>query len=217
MTRPTQNQATKTLPHVQATGRKAVVVHDGSAFQLAADLRRYGFEVAEGPLFSSPDARGAEGRLAVIATLAGATRTGRLREWIHQLCWSGSPLLAVGAAVGPVAEFFGSRSTASTGPPVSGRLSDICSADRGLFEGLPSELRLALPSGERFESAELSAEFRATAWSKDGELISASHVFRPVHLLHTAAIDSRETRPVVLQNLLRMLRERGGRAFDAHH
>jgi hypothetical protein len=52
-----------------------------------------------------------------------------------------------------------------------------------------------------------------TAWSKDGELVGASHVFRPVHLLHAGALESSELRPVILKNLLRLLRERGGRAF----
>ena len=213
MTRAQRNQAAKKPSRIQPRARRAVVVHDGSAFELAADLRRYGFEVAEGPLLSSSDVHGAEGSLAVIATRAGAARGGRLREWTHQLCWSGAPVLAVGAAIAPVAEFFGSHPGTSSEPPVSGRLSDIYSVGEGLFAGMPSELRLALPSGGRFEHAELSAEFRTTAWTKDGELIGASHVFRPVHLLHAAALESRDTRPVVLENLLRLLRERGGRAF----
>jgi len=96
---------------------------------------------------------------------------------------------------------------------VSGRLADIRSISEGLFTGLPSEFRLALPAGDRFEQADLSAEFSATAWSRDGELIGASHVFRPVHLLHPAALESAETRPVVLKNLMALLRDRGGRAF----
>jgi anthranilate/para-aminobenzoate synthase component II len=214
MTRAQRNQAIKRPSRIQRQARRAVVVHDGSAFELAADLRRYGFDVAEGPLLSSSsEVRGAEGSLAVIATRPGAARSGRLREWTHQLCWRGSPVLAVGGAIVPVAEFFGSRPGVSSEPVVSGRLSDICSAGEGLFAGMPPELRLALPSGGRFGHTELSAEFKVTAWTKDGELIAASHVFRPVHLLHSAALESRETRPVVLENLLRLLRERGGRAF----
>jgi hypothetical protein len=213
MTRAERNQANKTFSRAQARARKAIVVHDGSAFDLASDLRRYGFEVAEGPLFSSTYQHGAEGRLAVIATRLGTTRSGRLREWTHQLCWSGSPVLAVGAAVAPVAEFFGSHPRASLEHAADGRLTDVCSSGEGLFDGLPAELRLALPSGGRFARAALSAEFKTTAWTKDGELIAASHVFRPVHLLHAAALENRQTRPVVLENLLRLLRERGGRAF----
>lgn len=213
MTRPDRSQAKKRTSRVQPRFRKAVVVHDGSAFELAADLRRYGFEVAEGPLLSASDTYDTSRALAVIATRSGATRSGRLREWTHQLCWSGSPLLAIGAAVGPVAEFFGSQLATSPEAPVSGRLSDVLAVGEGLFAGIPSEFRLALPSGDRFERAALSAEFSTTAWSKDGGLIGASHVFRPVHLLHAAALDSKETRPVVLENLLRLLRERGGRAF----
>jgi len=212
MTKAERTQANKTS-RARARDRKAIVVHDGSAFDLASDLRRFGFEVAEGPLFSSSDLHGMEGRLAVIATRAGGARSARLREWTHQLCWSGSPVLAVGAAVAPVAEFFGSRLGTSPEPAVDGRLSDVCSSGEGLFEGLPDQLRLALPSGGRLERAALSEEFKPTAWTKDGELIGASHVFRPVHLLHSATLDSRETRLLVLENLLRLLRERGGRAF----
>ena len=78
---------------------------------------------------------------------------------------------------------------------------------------MPSEFRLALPGGDRFEHTDLSAEFSATAWSRDGELIGASHVFRPVHLLHPAILESADIRPVILQNLMALLRERGGRAF----
>jgi hypothetical protein len=92
-------------------------------------------------------------------------------------------------------------------------LASVGSASEGLFTGLPAAFRLALPAGDRFETSQLSAEFGATAWSQDGELIGASHVFRPVHLLHAGALESGEVRPVVLKNLLRLLRERGGRAF----
>jgi anthranilate/para-aminobenzoate synthase component II len=188
-------------------------VHDGSAFQLAADLRDYGFDVVEGPLLSSSIAHDDPGSLAVIVTRPGATRSERLHEWTHQLCWKGATLLAVGAAVGPVAEFFGSPRTSSPKQRVSGRLANVGSASQGLFRGLPAEFRLALPAGDRFQTSELSSEFGATAWSQDGELISASHVFRPVHLLHAGALESREVRPIVLKNLLRLLREKGGRAF----
>jgi hypothetical protein len=92
-------------------------------------------------------------------------------------------------------------------------LANVGSARQGLFSGLPAEFRLALPGGDRFPTSELSAEFGATAWSQDGELIGASHVFRPVHLLHAGALESGELRPIVLKNLLRLLREKGGRAF----
>ena len=71
---------------------------------------------------------------------------------------------------------------------------------------LPEKLRLALPAADGFLASELSSEFRATAQCHDGELIGASHVFRPVHLLHAGAMESREVRPVVLKNLLRLVR-----------
>ncbi|MGB8221522.1 MAG: hypothetical protein WCF10_02995 [Polyangiales bacterium] len=188
-------------------------MHDGSAFQLAADLRNYGFAVAEGPLLSSSSPHDDPGSLAVIATRSGATRDKRLQEWTRQLCWRGATLLAVGAAVGPVAEFFGAPRVTAFESPVGGRLASVGSVSEGLFTGLPAAFRLALPAGDRFETSQLSAEFGATAWSQDGELIGASHVFRPVHLLHAGALESGEVRPVVLKNLLRLLRERGGRAF----
>jgi len=188
-------------------------VHDGSAFQLAVDLRAYGFDVAEGPLLSCSSLHANPGGLAVIATRPGATRSERLLEWIHQLCWNGATVLAVGSAVRPVAEFFGAPRNASSDERVSGRLANIESADQGLFTGLPEKFRLALPAGDRFPASELSSEFGATAWSQDGELIGASHVFRPVHLLHAGVMESREIRTVVLKNLLSLMRERGGRAF----
>jgi len=213
MARTDRNQVEHRHSRVQARPRKATVVHDGAGFQLAADLRLYGFEVAEGPLLSSSAAHGDPGSLAVIATRPGATRNERLREWTHQLCWRGATLLAVGAAVGPVAEFFGAPRTILSEQHVGGRLANIGSARQGLFSGLPAEFRLALPAGKRFHTSELSSEFGATAWSQDGELIAASHVFRPVHLLHAGVLESGEVRPIVLKNLLRLLREKGGRAF----
>ncbi|MGB8329332.1 MAG: hypothetical protein WCE62_04330 [Polyangiales bacterium] len=213
MARIQSNQARLRQSRIQVRARKATVVHDGSAFQLAADLRNYGFDVAEGPLLSTLSSHDDPGSLAVIATQSRATRDTRLQEWTRQLCWRGATLLAVGAAVGPVAEFFGAPRVAPAEPQVHGRLASIGSASQGLFADLPAELRLALPAGYRFQASELSAEFGATAWSQDGELISASHVFRPVHLLHAGALESGEVRPVILKNLLRLLRERGGRAF----
>ncbi|MGB5524155.1 MAG: hypothetical protein WBM96_16435 [Polyangiales bacterium] len=193
--------------------RKATVVHDGSAFQLASDLRAYGFDVAEGPLLASAAVHGDLGSLAVIATRPGATRSERMQDWTRQLCWNGATLLAVGAAMGPVAEFFGTRRTPRSIETVSGRLANVDSVDQGLFIGLPQKFRVALPAGDGFPASELSSEFRATAQSHDGELIGASHVFRPVHLLHAGAMESGEVRPVVLKNLLRLMRENGGRAF----
>jgi hypothetical protein len=212
MARTSRNQAHKRHLRSHAHARKATVVHDGSAFQLSTDLRRYGFQVDEGPLFSSfPDHE--SGHLAVIASRPGAAKSERLREWARQLCGSGAAVVAIGAAVGSVAELFGSPPSATVEQPVSGRLADIRSVGEGLFAGLPEEFRLALPAGDRFETEALSAEFSTTAWSIDGELIGASHVFRPVHLLHPATLESRPIRSAVLQNMLRLLRERGGRAF----
>ena len=199
--------------HTSPSGRRATVVHDGCAFELAADLRRFGFEVAEGPLTSSAVGRGSAGSLAVIATRAGTATSDRLRECARELCWKGAAVLAVGSAIGPVAELFGSIRDEEEDQRAARRLAEVRSDRRGLFEGLPAEFRLALSPGDRFESHELSAEFSKTAWSRDGELIGASHVFRPVHLLHPAVLETGETRPIVLGNLLRLLRERGGRAF----
>lgn len=213
MERTSRNQARKEQTRTSPPVRRASVVHDGSAFQLAEELRRRGYHVSEGPLLSPSSAHEESDHLAVIATRPGSARSDRLREWVRQLCWHGAPVLAIGAAVGPVAELFGSSHSGPVDPRASGRLADIHSASQGLFTGLPPEFRLALSAGERFESRALSGEFSKTAWSRDGELIGASHVFRPVHLLHPAALESGETRPIVLENLTRLLREKGGRAF----
>ena len=213
MPRTNKHQAQQRDSRIQPRTRKATVVHDGSAFRLAEALRGYGFDVVEGPLFSSMHPHEEDGNLAVIATRPGTAKSERLREWARQLCWRGAAVLAVGAAVGPVAELFGSLRTESPQNRSSGRLADIHSVRQGLFAGLPAEFRLALPAGDCFEHTELSAEFSKVAWSRDGELIGASHVFRPVHLLHPAALECGETRPIILKNLLALLKERGGRAF----
>ena len=193
--------------------RKATVVHDGSAFELAADLRQFGFEVTETPLLSFSAGYPEPGQLAIISTRAGAGRRERLHAWTRELCWRGATLLAVGSSVGPVAEFFGASTQKSSGSKPTGRLANVTAARAGLFAGLPSQFRLALPAGDRVRCEDLNAEFGMTAWSKDGELVGASHVFRPVHLLHAGALESNELRPVILTNLLRLLRQRGGRAF----
>lgn len=213
MARTQKNQARERQSQIRRRPRKATVIHDGSAFRLAADLRDYGFDVAEGPLLSSSTLREDTGNLAVIATRPGATRGERLREWTRELCWKGATLLAVGSAVGPVAEFFGAPRQSPIEERVSGRLANVGSVDQGLFAGLPERFRLALPAGQRFDREELSSEFGATAWSQDGELIGASHVFRPVHLVHAGAIESADVRSAVLKNLLRLIRDKGGRAF----
>ncbi len=192
----------------------ATVVHDGSASRLAADLSRYRFDVVEQPVKSAPVAYDAPGELAVIAARHGEHDGERLRERTRQLCWSGATILAVGGAVAPVAELFGSMRTDLPKPArETARVAQIGSASEGLFAGVPSELRISLPPGDRYHTDELSAELSATAWSTDGELISASHVFRPVHLLHAGALESAAVWPLLLRNLLRLLRERGGRAF----
>ena len=132
--------------------------------------------------------------------------------WTHQLCWRGAAVLAVGSAVAPVAEFFGAKPGAVPARRTS-RLANVTSTKQGLFAGSAEQLRLALPESDRVLSGDLGGEFGATAWAKDTELIGASHVFRPVHLLHAGAVESADVRPLVLANLVRLLRERGGRAF----
>ena len=210
-----RNQARYRPPALSTPPRKATVVHDGCAFELAADLRHYGFDVMEGPLLSARRAPDDAEQLVVLATRPGAARPSRLQAWTRELCWHGATVLAAGAAVAPVAELFGASTSSlgSDGFTPAARLSSITSTQVGLFSGAPSEFRLALPAGHRVASRDLNAEFGVTAVAKDGELVGASHVFRPVHLLHMGALESAELRPIVLRNLLRLVRERGGRAF----
>ncbi len=201
-------------PSREARPLTATVVHDGSAKRLAADLQRHRFDVVEKPVRLPSSAYDPPGQLAIIAASGSGHDPDQLRERTRQLCWSGATILAIGGAVGPVAELFGSGPTTSSSSDREGvRVAHVGSASQGLFAGLPAELRISLPSGARYEAAKLSAELSATAWSRDGELISASHVFRPVHLLHVGAIQSTVVWPVLLRNLLRLVRERGGRAF----
>ena len=213
MARTQRTQARNRQSRMQPVTRRATVVHDGSAFQLAAELRRYGFDVEEGPVFSAASGPEGSNGLAVIATRPGGARSERLRDWARDLCGNGATLLAVGSAVGPVAELFGAAREGVLGMAASARLADVASVSEGLFCGAPAQFRLALPAGSRIEASALSSEFGATAWSKDGELIGASHVFRPVHLLHAGALESGEVREIVLGNLLRLLKDSGGRAF----
>jgi hypothetical protein len=196
----------------RAPSRKVFVVHDGWAFPFSVELRKRGMDVAEGPLLSFANGYDASA-LAVIATRPSVTRRDRVRDWARELCWKGTPLLAVGSAVRPVAEFFSALPSGQHASASTARLVDVSGSGRALLEGLPATFRMALPAGERVDASQLGDEFRTTAASQDGELIGASHVYRPVHLLHAAAIETPEVRSRVAQNILRLLRERGGRAF----
>ncbi len=194
--------------------RRATVVHDGSAFDIAHSLRDYGFDVVEAPLLTSMRSGRQPGEVAILSTKGLTTHPKRLRDWTRELVGRGAAFVAIGAAIVPVAEVFGTRVISKpANPHRTARLAQVTTSGDGLFSSLPTELRLALPAGETISAGSLSTEFGATAWARDGELIGASHVFRPIHLLHSAVLDNRETRPVVLSNLLRLLRERGGRAF----
>ncbi|MGB5809421.1 MAG: hypothetical protein WBG86_02750 [Polyangiales bacterium] len=200
----------KPAPELARTG---CVVHDGSAFELSASLRQLGFDIIEGPLLSFAMPNETPRQLAVIATKPGAARAERLQSWTRELCSRGTTVLAIGASVGPVAEFFGSQLPVSDEAPGPSRLANITTADAGLFVGVPESVRLAVPTGPRFLCDDLNAEFGVTANAADGELIGASHVFRPIHLLHASVVESAELRPTVLANLLRLVRDQGGRAF----
>ncbi len=214
MARNDPNQAPHRKPSsATMVRRKATVVHDGSFFELAAELRHFGFEVTEGPALSFSASYHEPDQLAILATRAGAAKRERLHAWTREVCGRGATLLAVGSCVAPVAQFFGSSSLDSTETQPIGRLASVAAVRSGLFSGLPAQFRLALPVSDRVECDDLNAEFGVTARTKDGELIGASHVFRPVHLLHAGALESSELRPVILGNLLRLLRDRGGRAF----
>ena len=208
-----QTKPTRQTRIATAAARRAFVVHDGTAFQLAAELRDFDFVVDEGPLLSLPRSEELSPTLTILATRPGIARAERLCAWTRELCWRGTPLLAIGSAVGPVAEFFGAPPQPPKPEHSTSRLVDVTSTGQGLFAGLPREFRLALPAGDRVASTDLSAEFAVTAWSRDHELVGASHVFRPVHLLHQGALDSADTRRSILNELLRLLRDRGGRAL----
>ncbi len=214
MARNNRNHAPHRKPRSPTmVGRKATVVHDGSAFELAADLRNFGFEVTEGPPLSFSTGHREPGELAVLATRAGGARPERLHSWTREICGQGATLLAVGSSVAPVAQFFGSADLDTPAFQPTGRLAAVTAAEGGLFSGVSKEFRLALPAGDRVDCENLNAEFGVTAWAKDGELIGASHVFRPVHLLHAGALESRGLRSAILGNLLRLVRECRGRAF----
>ncbi|MDH3844410.1 MAG: hypothetical protein OES69_10765, partial [Myxococcales bacterium] len=159
MARNDRNQAQHRQTSASTTGRKATVVHDGSAFELATELRHFGFEVIEGPLLSFAAGYQQPGQLAIIAMRAGAARRERLQAWAREICAQGATLLAIGSSVAPVAEFFGSTALDSINTLPTGRLAAVTAAHGGLFSGLPKEFRLALPAGDRVECDDLNAEF----------------------------------------------------------
>jgi len=199
--------------HSSVRGRKATVVHDGTAFELASELRGFGYDVDEGPVLSFASRHEPGVELAIISARAPSARPERLQAWTRELCSRGTALVAVGAAIAPVAEFFGGELRRSERLPATGRLADVVAVGEGLFAGVDEEFRLALPAVRRIDCEELNAEFGVTAWSRDGELVGASHVFRPIHLLHPGALESPSLRSAILANLSRLIRDRGGRAF----
>lgn len=206
--------ATTHLPSPSpAAPRTAAVVHDGSAFELSADLRQLGFDVTEGPGLSLASSYQEPRQLAILATKPGAPRSERLQAWVRDLCAHGTTILAVGAAIPPVAELFGSRLDATSHAPPTGRLADVTTEHAGLFVGSPLAFRLALASTPAIPCESLNSEFAITARSRNAEVIGASHVFRPIHLLHRSVLESEELRPLVLGNLMRLVRDRRGRAF----
>lgn len=195
-----------------AQRRTASVVHDGSAFELSAELRHLGFDVTEGPGLPFSSRYEEPRHLAILATKPGAPRPDRLKTWVRDLCAHGTTVLAIGASIAPVAELFGSRLSDGASPGDK-RLADVTTEHAGLFVGSPLAFRLTLSPTPRVSCADLNSEFAITARSRAGEMIGASHVFRPIHLLHRSVLESEELRPMVLANLMRLVRDRGGRAF----
>ena len=134
----------------------------------------HGFDVAEGPLLSSSNLQADLGSLAVIATKPGATRSERLREWTHELCWKGATLLAVGSAVGPVAEFFGASPATPGKERLSGRLANIGSTKQGLFTVDVGSREVTFLFGGAAGGISIPMD---PSWSPDG----ARLVFEPEH------------------------------------
>lgn len=188
-----------------APKRSALVYHDGYAFEFAQDLRNQGFDVTDAPVLSaSSSLRG--GHLAVVAARPDSVRPQRLCTLLRELIGKGLPVLAIGAGLPAVVRLFGGkRVTASKG---ISRLADVSIEDHPVFAGLPPQVRLALPEGPALHSSAVSQELRVTARAKNGDVIGVSHVFRPVHAVHSVVLENEDLRAGVVTNLTRMLRER---------
>ncbi len=205
MSKPSRKRASK-IPGRQsrrpshiALRRSAFVFHDGYAFQLAQDLRHQGYEVTEQPLLAAP--RASHSHLAVVAARPDRVRPQRLCILLRELLGHGTPVLAVGAGLPAVVRLFGGRVEPNLGG--TARLADVHTEGELLFAGLPSQLRLPIPNGSALHRSAVSKELRITASARDGEVIGVSHIFRPVHAVHTAVLENDDLRPRILANAVR--------------
>ncbi len=191
-------------PSHLAPRRAAVVYHDGYAFELAQDLRDQGFEVDEQPLLAASRASQSK-HLAVVAARPDGVRPQRLCTLLRELCGHGVPVLATGAALAAVVRLFGGRPRSPS--TATARLADITFEPDSMFAGVASPMRLALPAGPTVHRCAVSQELRVVAEARTGEAIGLSHVFRPVHAVHTAVTDNDALRKNVLSNVAQSLAE----------
>lgn len=189
-------------PSHLAPRRAAVVYHDGYAFELAQDLRDQGVEVDEKPLLAASRASQST-HLAVVAARPDGVRPQRLCTLLRDLCGHGVPVLATGAALAAVVRLFGGRSISTSA--VTARLADITIEPDSIFGGVGSPMRLALPDGPAVHRSAVSQELRVVAAARTGEVIGLSHVFRPVHAVHTAVTDNDTLRKTVLSKIVQSL------------
>lgn len=197
---------------LRAYAKTALVYHDGSAFGLAQELRNFGLVVDERPLFAAAPSEPQQ--LAVLAAQPGKVRTRRLSALLRDLCINGQPVLAVGTAMHGVAQLFGGH--ANVVESSVARLANLETLPEALFAGVESQMRIAVPEGVPLHVEQVGPELRVTARTRDGEVIGLSHVYRPIHGVHTAALESPALRKVVCANVLRLMRERNGRAYPSH-
>ncbi len=112
-----------------------------------------------------------------------------------------------------LAQLFGGHSDAVDSKVA--RLADLEVLPEALFAGVEPRMRIAVPEGVPLHADQVGPELRVTARTRDGEVMGLSHVFRPIHGVHPAALESPVLRKVICANVLRLMRERNGRAYPA--
>jgi anthranilate synthase/aminodeoxychorismate synthase-like glutamine amidotransferase len=90
------------------------------------------------------------------------------------------PMLGVCLGHQVIAEALGGRIVRAPSP-VHGRASEICHDGSGLFNGLPSPIRVGRYHSLVAEPATLSDSLRLTAWTEDGVVMAFEHKQLPVY------------------------------------